>query len=140
MASEAQPDKGDPAKDDDEIAFDREAYMDGEFVDLAYAPPSASAAQLASRRARVFTLMGFCTNAYDFYQLAGFLRESSSQVGNDDDNAAEGVMIAALRLAWLLRTEVPEGDHWDDASWFDSVNEIEDDDLRIALTEWAGRH
>ena len=140
MASEAQPDNGDPAKDDDEFVFDREAYMESEFVDLAYDPPPEGAAEIASRRARVYTLMGFCTHAYEFFQLAGFLHEYSHQAGNDDDNAAEGVMIAAFRLAWLLRTEVPEGDNWDDAWWFDLVNEIEDDDLRVSLAEWAGRH
>jgi hypothetical protein len=137
MASEAQPDNGDPAKDDDEFVFDREAYMESEFVDLEYSPFPEGAHEIEIRRARVYTLLGFCTNAYEFFQVAGFLHEFTQ---NLPDSAAEGVMIAAFRLAWLLRTEVPEGDNWDDAWWFDLVNEIEDDDLRVSLAEWAGRH
>lgn len=103
------------------------------FIDLSYEPRTTDSTVLARRRRTIGELIGTVTSAYEFYQLAGFLR-------GDPSLQAQEMMVAALRLSWLLRGQVSPGDEWDDDWWFESLDNVLELTQREELRLWAGSH
>lgn len=131
---------GDSTREPNDDAFGEEptipyteSDLAAEFANLTYDPPCANVVDWELRRWRVLRLMGACTSAYEFYQLAGFLR-------GDEDETSQGILVALLRLAWLLRREIPQGDAWEDTWWCDSLIDVRSDSRRKELEAWAQAH
>jgi hypothetical protein len=107
-----------------------DAIIESTFLDLDHEPFTTHPNALRRRLSEVCAVWSSAKHPFEYLKLAHFLQFDSSVT-------AQELYDAALRTAWRLRT--PETDPWDDAWWFEAVDEIADTARAESLREFARR-
>lgn len=104
------------------------AIVESVFVELEYGEPPADAAAFAQRLQDICTVWPSVSTPHEYLKLAHYLADDSSV-------AAQELHDAALRTAWRVRTAA--SDPWEDAWWFEAVDDIADRSRAQSLRRWV---